>query len=508
MAYYILKSYKLRFEPAQIFAAFKNYRNCFFLDSSLNFNSLGRYSFLGIEPFYTLKTKNQDPFPRLREIIEQYKISLPKNNLPFLGGAVGYLSYDLGLILEKKIKSKPKADIGIPDCFFGFYNTLIIIDHLKQLLYVSAIGFPERKYRLAKSLCECNFRKTHKLLSKITDVQKPILNADIRKSSAIGGSAFGGNADLRRLYSRNNLRPSACPEISGSRRGAETKNYIRDNLRESALKDIQIESNFKKEDYLSAIKRAKEYIRKGDIYQVNLSQQFMAKSPLSDFQIYERLRRISPSYFSAYFNAGGFQILSSSPERFLRLENNIVITRPMKGTRPRGRNRIRDTALKKKLLKSAKDKAELVMIVDLERNDLGRVCSYDSVRVATLRELEEYSTVFQTTATVEGRLHKDKDRIDLLRACFPGGSITGCPKIRAMEIIEELEPSRRAIYTGALGYLSFSGSMDFNILIRTILKKEDWLYFSVGGGIVTDSKPEDEYQETLVKARAMMQAIA
>jgi len=455
MAYYILKSYKLRFEPAQIFAAFKNYRNCFFLDSSLNFNSLGRYSFLGIEPFYTLKTKNQDPFPRLREAIAQYKISLPKNNLPFLGGAVGYFSYDLGLILEKKIKSKPKAeDIGIPDCFFGFYNTLIIIDHLKQLLYVFSIGFPERNYRLAKSLCECNFKKVYQVLSRINSSRQIM-----------------------------------------QKEGARTTSQ-------------ELQSNFKKEDYLSAIKRAKEYIRKGDIYQVNLSQQFMAKSPLSDFQIYERLRTISPSYFSAYFNAGGFQILSSSPERFLRLENNIVITRPMKGTRPRGRNRIRDTALKKELLKSAKDKAELVMIVDLERNDLGRVCSYDSVRVAALRELEEYSTVFQTTATVEGRLHKDKDRIDLLRACFPGGSITGCPKIRAMEIIEELEPSRRAIYTGTLGYLSFSGSMDFNILIRTILKKEDRLYFSVGGGIVTDSKPEDEYRETLVKARAMMQAIS
>ena len=179
----------------------------------------------------------------------------------------------------------------------------------------------------------------------------------------------------------------------------------------------------------------------------------------------------------------------------------------MKGTRPRSQNRLNDAKLKKDLLESAKDKAELIMIVDLERNDLGRVCSYDSIKVSALRQLEEYNTVFQTTATVCGRLHKDKDRMDLLRACFPGGSITGCPKIRAMEIIEELEPSRRSIYTGSLGYLSFSGSMDLNILIRTILKKEDKLYFSVGGGIVADSKPEDEYEETLVKARAMMEAI-
>jgi len=179
----------------------------------------------------------------------------------------------------------------------------------------------------------------------------------------------------------------------------------------------------------------------------------------------------------------------------------------MKGTRPRSRNRLDNLKAKKELLESAKDKAELIMIVDLERNDLGRVCNYDSIKVSTLRQLEEYNTVFQTTATVSGRLHRDKDRMDLLRACFPGGSITGCPKIRAMEIIEELEPSRRSIYTGSLGYLSFSGSMDLNILIRTILKKENKLYFSVGGGIVADSRPEDEYDETLVKARAMLEAI-
>jgi para-aminobenzoate synthetase component 1 len=180
----------------------------------------------------------------------------------------------------------------------------------------------------------------------------------------------------------------------------------------------------------------------------------------------------------------------------------------MKGTRPRSKNRLKDQRFKNELLKSRKDAAELVMIVDLERNDLGRVCTYDSIKVNALRELEEYSTVFQTTATVSGCLHKDKDRIDLLAACFPGGSITGCPKIRAMEIIEELEPTRRSIYTGSLGYLSFSGNLDFNILIRTILKKQDRLYFGVGGGIVADSKPEEEYIETLVKARAMMEAVS
>ncbi len=454
----------------QIFEVLKNERGCFFLDSSLNSNSLGRYSFLGIDPFYVLKTKNQDSLLRLREILGRYRISIPKSSLPFLGGAVGYLAYDLGFTLETKLKSRPKAGLDMPDCAFGFYNTAIIIDHLKQLLYIFSAGIPEKNYYLAKSLCEFNFKKIYKLLCKINSFRS-------------SGKKNKPNVSPREL--KSNFTP----------------------LEELIKSNPNLLTGFSKEDYISAVKRAKGYIRKGDIYQVNLSQEFHAKTDLSAFRIYKRLRKISPSYFSAYLDAQDFQILSSSPESFLRLEGNVVTTRPMKGTRPRSENKLNDLRFKQGLLESAKDKAELVMIVDLERNDLGRVCSYDSIKVNTLRQLEEYNTVFQTTATVCGRLHKNKDRIDLLRACFPGGSITGCPKIRAMEIIEELEPSRRSIYTGSLGYLSFSGTMDLNILIRTILKKKNKLYFSVGGGIVADSKPEDEYEETLIKARAMMEAI-
>lgn len=430
-------------------------RNCFFLDSSLNSDySLGRYSFLGCDPFFTLKTEGLEPFKKLRESLNRYRISVSDNRIPFLGGAVGYLTYDLGLILEKKIKKISKESPGIPDCLFGFYNAVIIIDHLKQLLYIFSAGLPERTYRLAKLLCEANFKKIYNLLSKAGSIKR-----------------------REKKYKSSHPVP------------------------------VQINSNFAKEGYLSAVKKAKEYIRRGDIYQVNLSQRFQAKTDLSAFEIYKRLRGISPSYFSAYFDAGDFQILSSSPERFLSLRGDVVTTRPMKGTRPRSKDKLKDRRLKKELLESAKDKAELIMIVDLERNDLGRVCSYDSIKVITLRQLEEYSTVFQTTANILGRLYKDKDRIDLLGACFPGGSITGCPKIRAMEIIEELEPTRRSIYTGSFGYLSFSGNMDFNILIRTILKKYDTIYFGVGGGIVADSKPGQEYQETLVKAKGMIEAI-
>ena len=453
MAYYILKSYKLDLDPARILEAFKNERSCFFLDSSLSSNSLGRYSFLGIDPFYVLETKNRDPLPRLREILSRYTISIPGENIPFLGGAVGYLAYDLGFSLEKKLKDKPKAAISIPDCSFGFYNSAIIIDHFKKLLYIFSAGFPERNYLLAKSLCEFNFKKILRILRR----------ADSLKAQG------------------ETIAPKTNPR--------------------------ELQSNFTKEGYIRAVKRAKEYIRKGDIYQVNLSQEFNARTDFSGYQIYNRLRKISPACFSAYLDCGDYQILSSSPENFLRVEANIVTTRPMKGTRARSANKSNDARLRKQLLASAKDKAELMMIVDLERNDLGRVCNYDSIGVSALRQMEEYSTVFQTTATIYGKLHKNRDRIDLIRACFPGGSITGCPKIRAMEIIEELEPSRRSIYTGSLGYLSFSGSADLNILIRTILKREDKVYFSVGAGIVADSKPFNEYQETLVKARALMEAI-
>jgi len=228
---------------------------------------------------------------------------------------------------------------------------------------------------------------------------------------------------------------------------------------------------------------------------------------LSPIELYSSLRNVNPAPFSAYLDFGDFKILSSSPERFLTLRGSFVSTRPMKGTRPRSINLIEDKRLKEELLNSQKDKAELIMIVDLERNDLGRVCEYGSIKVTNLRNLEEYSKVFQTTAKVEGILHKDKDRIDLIKACFPGGSITGCPKIRAMEIIEELEPTKRNIYTGSLGYLSFSGDMDLNILIRTILLKGNKIYFQAGGGIVYDSDPEEEYQETLDKARALLETI-
>jgi len=453
MAYYILNSYKLKIDPAVIFEVLKEEKNCFFLDSSLKMQAgLGRYSFLGIDPFYLFSTKNKDPFGVLKTLLGKYRISAPKESIPFLGGAIGYFSYDLGFILEEKLKIKREEDLDIPECFIGFYNTAIIIDNLKDKLHLCAVGFPERNYFSARALCRKNTEKIRRLLY------------------------LAGNK--RRL-----------------------------NYKDNRARKPELKSNFTKAGYLSAIKKAKDYIRAGDIYQVNLSQRFQAETSLSAPDIYRKLRRASPSCFSAYFDCRDFQILSSSPERFLSVDKDKVFTRPMKGTRPRGATRIEDAFLKKDLLKSSKDKAELTMIVDLERNDLGKACAYNSIGVDKLRAIERYRTVWQTTAQISGRLKEGKDRVDLLRACFPGGSVTGCPKIRAMELIEELEPTRRGLYTGSFGYLSFSGSMDLNILIRTILKKENKVYFGVGGGIVSDSCPEDEYRETLVKAKAMVEAL-
>lgn len=445
MAYYNLTPYRLRFSTFDLFEALRGRRGCFFLDSSLQTRHSGRYSFLGFDPFYILKAGRKNFFESLRERLSGYKITPGKGLPPFLGGAVGCLSYDLG--------RQDKANSDFPDYYFAFYNTALIVDHTARLFYVLTAGFPEKGSHLGRALCRHNLKKTESLLKCIGS----------RGKDRITKYAEGAPGYLK--------------------------------------------SNFTRSGYLAAIRKAKDYIKKGDIYQVNLSQRFQVETQESAFEIYRRLRRLSPAPFGAYLDAGSFQVISSSPERFLSLEGRRATAVPMKGTRPRGKNKTEDARLRRRLLDSAKDRAELTMIVDLERNDLGQVCSYDSIKVKALRALEKYQTVYQTTATIEGVLHEGKDRIDLLRACFPGGSITGCPKLRSMEIIDELEPDRRWFYTGSLGYLSFSGQMDFNILIRTILKKQDRLYFSAGGGIVADSDPEAEYEETLVKAGAMIAAV-
>lgn len=276
---------------------------------------------------------------------------------------------------------------------------------------------------------------------------------------------------------------------------------------EGPASDGSLDRNFSKPEYLAALAAVKEYIAAGDIYQANLTQRFATNLRVYPWELYLRLRDLNPAPFAAYLDLGGIQIASSSPERFLKVTDRLVETRPIKGTRPRGATPDEDAALGHELLTSIKDNAELLMIVDLERNDLGRGCKVGSVRVPELAVLESYETVHHLVATVLGELDAGDSVVDLLKATFPGGSITGAPKIRSMEIIDELEPTSRSVYTGAIGYLGFDGDADLNIVIRTIICRGGKAYFQVGGGIVADSDPESEYQETLDKGRALARAL-
>jgi para-aminobenzoate synthetase component 1 len=266
-------------------------------------------------------------------------------------------------------------------------------------------------------------------------------------------------------------------------------------------------ANFTRERYLAAVARIREYIAAGDVYQVNLSQRFHARTDAPPFGVYRALRAASPAPYAAYLRFGHRALLSSSPEQFLELRGRTLVTRPIKGTRRRGGSPEEDARLARELSDSPKDDAELAMIVDLERNDLGRVCEFGSVKVPAPKVLERHPTVLHLSATVEGRLRAGLDAVDVLRATFPGGSITGAPKIRAMEIIDELEPTRRAFYTGAIGALGFDGSMNLSVAIRTVLADGPDYYFQAGGGIVADSDPAAEYEESLTKAAAMARAL-
>jgi len=269
-----------------------------------------------------------------------------------------------------------------------------------------------------------------------------------------------------------------------------------------------VKSNFTKQEYLKAVRRVKEYISAGDIYQANLSQRFEIPLNKQPLELFQDLQQINPAPFSALLKPNNNQfIISSSPERFLKVIDGYVETRPIKGTRPRGKTKLKDNQLKKELLHSIKDNAELAMIVDMERNDLGRVCKYGSVRVTQSKVLETYPTLHHLVSTVKGNLHKNKTHLDCLKACFPGGSITGTPKIRAMEIIDELEKTKRNVYCGCIGYFGFNKNTDFNIAIRTIHADRGRLYFNSGGGITYDSDPAQEYEETIHKVRTFLEVL-
>jgi para-aminobenzoate synthetase component I len=461
--YPLIEELKVGPEASRCFDALAGRPFSFFLDSGMDPRRLGRYSFLGSDPFLVLCSRGDsitiirdgveaaaqgNPFDVLGGLLETYTLDAG-GPVPFTGGAVGYFSYDLGRFIER-LPSRAIDDLELPECYLGFYDAIAAFDHLENKAYLVSTGFPE-------------------------------LNEAKRQRRAA--------ARLRELKS---LILDPPPEIKAAPR---------------PVGKTLLKSNFSHRGYLEAVERAREYICAGDIFQVNLSQRLEADLPVPPYDLYRRLRRINPAPFASYFNLDGVSIVGASPERFLKLQGDMVETRPIKGTRPRGRTPAEDRALAGELLASVKDRAENTMIVDLERNDIGRVCRYGSVKVTELAVLETYPTVFHLTSTVVGRLCEGKSRIDLLKATFPGGSITGAPKVRAMEIIDELEPTRRSVYTGSLGYLGFNGDMDLDIVIRTIIVKGGRAYFQVGGAVVYDSIPESEYIETLDKGRALMQAL-
>jgi len=464
--HFLLEEVVSPLSPPQAFEVFKDRPFSFFLDSGMDPEKLGRYSFIGSDPFLILRSRGKridllqddrqeiiegNPFDVLGELLQKYALDSSPSPIPFIGGAVGYFSYDLCHFIER-LPATAIDDLQLPECYLAFYDAVLAFDNLEGKAYIASTGFPELED--AKRISKARER-LHEL--------------------------------------RGILAETPCSEEAISSKNS---------------KKVVLHSNFTHEEYVKAVAAAREYICAGDIFQVNLSQRFEADLPITPYELYSRLRLINPAPFASYLNFDGVTVVSASPERFLRVRGDTVETRPIKGTRPRGRSVAEDEALARSLLRSTKDRAENVMIVDLERNDLGRVCRYGTVRVSELCALETYATVFHLTSTVEGRLREDKNRIDLLKATFPGGSISGAPKVRAMEIIDELEPTRRSIYTGSIGYLSFGGEMDLNIVIRTFIIKDGKAYFQVGGGIVYDSDPEAEYQETLDKAKALIEALA
>lgn len=441
----------------QLYSIFKNDAYSFFLDSGMDYEKLGQYSFIGFNPIVIFKSKNDkiditegdvkttyygNPLEQLKKIYKKYEMNY-KSELPFVGGFVGYFSYDLCHHIEK-LPRKAKDDVNIPDCFLGLYDGVIVIDHRRNITYAVAIGIKENPKNIVKSI-------------------------------------------LNRVFEE---------EIKSDTMSIEVKAH-----------DIELRSNFTKEEYIQAVNKIRDYIKAGDIYQANLTQRFECTIKDTPYELYRKLRKINPAPFASFMDFGEGYIVSSSPERFIRIKDRVMETRPIKGTRPRGETPEEDLLNKKDLLNSEKDKAELLMIVDLERNDLGRVAKTGTVEVTELFHLEEYATVYHLVSTIRGEMKEDCDPIDCIKATFPGGSITGAPKIRAMEIIDELEPTQRNIYTGSIGYIGLNGDMDLNIVIRTIICKDNKAYFQVGGGIVWDSDAELEYQETLHKAKALIQAL-
>jgi para-aminobenzoate synthetase component 1 len=454
-------------EPERVFLQLCRLPHCLFLDSALPHPVLGRYSFVAADPFENLELP-PDGSDALA-LLAQRMTGLSAVNLrglpPFQGGAAGLLGYDLGRSLEVV----PRAAIDefrVPALGVGLYDLVVAWDHLEGRAWIISQGLPEVEPARRRRRAQERLRQTRGwLAAPAAEASRP--------------------------------PPSALPPVPAGQLAAQ---YPVEG-------PAGLSSNFSKGDYLRAVGRAIEYVVAGDVFQVNLAQRLLFPQRDHSVSLYLRLRRCNPAPFAGYFDLGDFQVVSASPERFLRVFERQVEARPIKGTRPRTGHEESDRRAEAELRESQKDRAENVMIVDLLRNDLSRVCRPTSVCVGQLCGVEAYQYVLHLVSVVRGELRRECGPIDLVRGAFPGGSVTGAPKVRAMQIIAELEPTARGAYCGSLGYLGFDGSLDLSILIRTITAGRGWWQLPVGGGIVAQSVPELEYAETWHKAEGLIRAL-
>jgi para-aminobenzoate synthetase component I len=448
-----------------------------FLDSAEKHAERGRYSYVAADSSLEFRnsprngrTKNQNTISQIAEKLHNCSIQAVPGLPPFQGGIAGVFSYELGRALEVLPQTR-FDEFEVPEWAIAAYDWVISFDHHANRAWIVSTGIEG----FAESTLNPE-RARSRLTGVLNTLRRPI----------------------------QSLRPLEEPPFPRPR-----------NVRASELAPQyplpgfpEVSSNFNRSSYEAAVRRVIEYIHAGDCFQVNLSQRLLAPLRKHPLELYGRLRTLNPAPFAGYFDLGDFQILSASPERFLRVSGCEVETRPIKGTRPRGKTPEEDAKFIRDLTSNPKDRAENVMIVDLLRNDLGKVCEYGSVHVPHVCEVESFQFVHHLVSEVRGKLRSGIGPLDLIAAAFPGGSVTGAPKVRAMEIIAELEPTARGPYCGCLGWIGFDGSADTNVLIRTFTAGRGWVQFPVGGGIVADSDPAREYEETLHKAAGLLQALS
>ncbi len=454
-------------EPCDVFLRLAGRPHCLFLDSALRETALGRYSFVAADPFGFVESRIEcpDSIAELAARLAALTVVAVPDLPPFQGGAAGLFSYDLARQLER-LPAPRHDEFGLPAMAVGLYDVVVAFDHARRQSWIISQGLPETEPGARRRRARERLRQFRAWLSE---------------------------------------PPPASP--SRSNRGLDSLAADQLITRHAVEGPTGLASNFSRSEYLATVCRAIDYIQAGDIFQVNLSQRLLFPAHDDTVSLYLRLRQRNAAPFAAYFDLGAFQIASASPERFLSVKGRQVEARPIKGTRRRSSSPEADLFAGDELRESEKDRAENIMIVDLLRNDLSRVCRPESVHVSELCRREVYRYVQHLVSVVRGHLSDDVGPLDLIRATFPGGSVTGAPKIRAMEIIAELEPSARGAYCGALGYMGFDGSMDTSILIRTITAGRGWWQAPVGGGIVAQSSPAHEYAETWHKAEGLLQAL-